>query len=79
MTTCRELVERLLEFVAGELTDDERCRCEEHVRQCPPCAAYVATYQLTVRAAKRVREAPLPPDVAQRLRARWEAALREGL
>jgi anti-sigma factor RsiW len=69
---CCQLGELLFDYVSGELTDERRALLEEHLRVCPPCVVYVETYRITMRLTKCLKAAPLPPDVAQRLRAAVE-------
>lgn len=69
MITCRELVEKLLDFLAEELPPEHCERIREHLRQCPPCIAFVETYQITVTLSRRLPRHPLPPELEQRLRA----------
>jgi anti-sigma factor RsiW len=69
MMTCRDCAELLMEFLEGEL-DAEQCeRIRRHLEGCPPCTIYVETYQITVRLTSQLPCGPLPPEVAQRLRA----------
>ena len=69
MMNCRELVEKLLDFLADELPPEHRDRIREHLRACPPCVAFVETYRITITLSRRLPRAPLPPDLEQRLRA----------
>src|SRR5262245_7980905 len=73
LMTCRELVELLIDFVSDELPPEHRQRIEQHLRCCPPCEAYLASYQTTIRLTRQLPCEPLPPQLEQRLR----AALRE--
>ena len=68
MMTCRELVEQLLEFVAEELTPEDRQRFREHLCSCPPCGVLVETYQITIRLSRQLPRHPLPPRLQERLR-----------
>ena len=68
MMTCRELVEVLLEFVSGELTQDEVQRIEHHLNKCPPCVVILNTYRLTIQLARQLPSNPLPPPCEERLR-----------
>src|SRR5262245_36115474 len=52
--TCRELVELLADYLAGDLGSDERGRIEGHLADCVECLAYLRSYRATVRT---VREA----------------------
>jgi anti-sigma factor RsiW len=67
--TCRELVELLIDFVSDELPAEHRQRVEQHLRRCPPCVAYLDSYQVTIRLTKQLPCEPLPPELEARLRA----------
>jgi anti-sigma factor RsiW len=70
--TCRECAELLMEFLGGEL-DAEHCeQIRRHLEDCPPCAIYIETYQITIRLTRQLPYGELPPEVAQRLRAALE-------
>ena len=75
--TCRELVELLIDFVSDELPLEHRQRIEQHLRCCPPCEAYLASYQTTIRLTRQLPCEPLPPQLEQRLRIVLQE-LREG-
>ena len=69
MMTCRELVELLIDFTAGELPPEHQARIEEHLGKCPPCVAYLETYRITIRMTRQLPCTPLPDELARRLRA----------
>lgn len=46
---CKELVDFLLDYLAGELPDGVRQHFELHLAACPPCVAYLKTYERTVQ------------------------------
>jgi anti-sigma factor RsiW len=73
MMTCRELVELLCDFIDGELTAEQRRHIEEHLGDCPPCVIYVETYRLTITMSRKLPTGPLPPQLAERLRAVMDA------
>jgi anti-sigma factor RsiW len=65
--TCRELCEMLLDYCSGGL-ESEICDCiRAHLADCPPCVAYVETYQITIRLSRNLPQAPLPAHLMQRL------------
>ena len=70
MMTCRELTELLLDFVSGELTQDQMQRIKDHLDGCSPCVVIVETYRLTIEMARQLPCHPLPPSCEQRL---WAA------
>jgi anti-sigma factor RsiW len=68
--TCRKLVEFLMDYLDGHLSESERRCFEEHLGECPDCVAYLATYQETIRLSKEactVGDDALPPDVPEDL------------
>ena len=77
MITCRDLAELLIDFVSGDLPPDRRLHVEQHLRICPPCVAYVETYQITIRLTRKLPCGPLPPELEQRLRAILETGGKE--
>ncbi len=66
--TCRELVELLIDFVSDDLPAEHRERLEQHLRRCPPCEAYLASYRMTIRLTRQLPCEPLPPELEARLR-----------
>lgn len=46
---CREFTEFLNQYFDGELSAAERSVFEEHLAECPHCAAYLQNYAETVR------------------------------
>jgi anti-sigma factor RsiW len=65
--TCRELFERLSEYVDGELS---RGICEEirkHLDGCEPCVNFAKTLKTTADLCRRLPSQPIPPAVAAEL------------
>jgi len=77
MITCRELTEFLIDFVSDELPLEHRAHIEQHLKRCPPCVAYLESYQLTIKMTRQLPAAPLPEELAKRLRAALEEIRRE--
>lgn len=50
--TCREFVSFLMEYLDGTLPPTEREAFEEHLRLCPGCVDYMASYRRTVSLTK---------------------------
>lgn len=65
--TCRELIEFLDEYVAGELAADRSGEFERHLRVCPSCRAYLNSYRETIALARAATTHPpiedIPPEV----------------
>jgi anti-sigma factor RsiW len=55
---CRDLVERVTDYLDGILEPEETERVNRHLADCDGCAAYVDQVRATVRAS-----AALPPEV----------------
>jgi anti-sigma factor RsiW len=58
--TCRELIEFLHLYLAGELPEDRAAEFERHLAVCPSCVAYIQTYR---QAAALGRAAFAEPEV----------------
>ena len=67
--TCKELVEFLMDYLDGLLSESERRRFEEHLGECPDCVAYLATYREAARLGKEACTAgdSIPTDVPEEL------------
>lgn len=53
MLSCREFVEFLDDYLAGELPQDVAARFDEHLALCPSCVAYAESYRTTRELARR--------------------------
>jgi anti-sigma factor (TIGR02949 family) len=68
--TCKELADFLMAYLDRELPDAQREVFESHLERCPPCLAYLETYQETVRLGKEAccePDGPVPEEVPERL------------
>ncbi len=54
--TCRELVEFLADYLAGDLPAEVRRVFETHLGECPECVTYLRSYADTVRLARASAE-----------------------
>jgi anti-sigma factor RsiW len=70
--TCRDVIERLLDYVEETLDPATRAEFEHHVQDCPPCVAYLRPYDRSRRlvgdALREEASAQLPANVKGRLR-----------
>lgn len=76
---CLALFERLSEYIDGELAADDCAHLEAHLADCPPCIEFLKCLRQSVTASHEfsaeVRPGPVPPEMEQRLRQAWQAAL----
>ena len=73
MITCRELAELLFDLVDSQIPPPHREDVEQHLRLCSSCLAYLESYRLTIRMTRQLPRPPLPPHLAQQLRALLES------
>ncbi len=66
--TCRELFERLSEYVDGELSQEICQEIRRHMEGCDPCVAFAKTLKKTADLCRRLPSQPIPPEVAADLR-----------
>lgn len=55
--TCRELIDFLSLYLAGELPSDRVHEFERHLAACPSCVEYVASYKAMISLGKTAFEA----------------------
>lgn len=69
LLTCRELIDFIAAYVDGALSSLESERFDEHLRVCPACVDYLASYRETLRATSAVArsEEPVPDSVPEDL------------
>jgi mycothiol system anti-sigma-R factor len=69
---CGQTVERLYQFIDGELTDERRHQIERHLDECSPCLQAVGfERELRVVIANRCKDR-VPEELRQRIRAALE-------
>lgn len=68
MLTCRELIDFLHEYVDGTLDVTRLGAFDAHLRACPECVNYLASYRVTMELCKdAVADDPVPADVPEEL------------
>ena len=75
--TCKELDDRLDDYLSGDLSEAVRAELERHLGGCRPCLDYLASYRRTIRAAKSAfADQRVPTGVRPEVLAAILAALR---
>ena len=65
--TCKELVELVTAYLDGLLPSAERARFDEHLLDCPGCAAYLEQIRATMRLTGVLQEGQLPAEARDAL------------
>ena len=65
--TCHELADILLDYLAGELAQEQAATIRSHLDACPHCVHFVQTYQITIQVSRQLPTAPLPAELLERL------------
>ena len=66
--TCRDAIEVLADFLDQTLPADTTEALERHLRDCPPCLAYLRTYDKTRALAGLIGGDGMPAELKERLR-----------
>lgn len=66
--TCKDAIEIIADFLDQTLTADLVEKMEQHLRDCPPCAAYLRTYRRTRELVGRAGRVEMPAELRTRLR-----------
>lgn len=53
---CKEIISFLAEYIDGELPPDTLFEFERHLKVCPSCVAYLASYRETIRTCHDLAE-----------------------
>jgi anti-sigma factor RsiW len=65
--TCRETIELLMDYLEGRLSAENQESLSNHFRDCPPCLAFVRSYQETPRIFREATKVKIPSEVEERL------------
>ena len=64
---CQDMVGLLADYLDDSLDAATARRLKAHLEGCTPCVAFVKTYKGTVKAARQLKEADIPPELKDRL------------
>lgn len=67
---CRDAVELFSDYLDGRLSDEMNALCEQHLRSCPPCMAYLGQLKLTVQSLQGLLGEGLSPETKATLLAK---------
>ena len=64
--TCQKLIlECLIDFEDGTMSEGERRELQRHFDMCPPCLNFLTTYRATGKALKMLKPREIPPALAE--------------
>lgn len=72
---CRELFEKLSEYIDNELDSASCDTIEAHLQHCPPCQSCLATLKQTVALCRELKSSSMPQAASHRLRTMIEQML----
>ena len=75
---CRQVVDKISEYLDGELDPELVHELERHLEHCEDCRVVVDTTRKTVEIFYQTEPAPLPVDVRERLNQMFAERLRKG-
>lgn len=52
MNTCQEILDFLDDYISSELPAAQREEFERHLAMCPPCVAYLKSYEQAIKLGK---------------------------
>ncbi|MDC0710590.1 anti-sigma factor [Stigmatella sp. ncwal1] len=67
MYTCKDSINLLLNFLDGELSQEETQHLREHLQGCSPCVDFLRTYRATPGLCKRALASRMPQEVSAKL------------
>jgi len=66
--TCKDAIAVLADYLESTLSPDLVEKLEEHLRDCAPCRAYLATYRKTKSLTTDAGRVEMPEEMKTRLR-----------
>src|SRR5574337_371182 len=66
--TCHQVAGLILNYVKGEIHPGTALALQAHLRECPDCVAFLATYRKTIQATNSLRYETIPPAMRKRVR-----------
>lgn len=73
-TSCAEVLDRVYEFIDGEIDGAKRHAIKEHLDECGPCLQEFGLEEQVKAIVKRSCSDPAPPDLRAKVLAHLEAA-----
>ena len=68
MFTCKESIDLLLDYLDGDMPEEQARHLEEHLAACPPCIDFLRTYRATPGICRRALQKQMPQELSERLK-----------
>ena len=68
MISCQQLIEFCLDYMDGDLPDDEQIGFRRHLAQCPDCVTFFETYRMTPELSREAMATKIPASVRESVR-----------
>ena len=68
MISCQQLIEYCLDYLEGDLPDDEQLRFRRHLGQCSDCVIFFETYRRTPELSREILSTSMPDTVKESVR-----------
>jgi len=65
---CQQLVDFCLDYLEGELPEEEQVQFRRHLGHCPDCVTFFETYRKTSEVSREALETSMPSSVKGSIR-----------
>ncbi len=65
MISCQQLIDYCVDYLEGDLPDDEQVRFRRHLGQCPDCVTFFETYRRTPEVSRAALSTSIPVSVKE--------------
>ena len=69
---CKQIFEKLSEYMDGDLPTDLCERIDDHMADCPPCQSFMESLRRTVKLVERVDAPAMPDEIRASVREAYE-------
>jgi hypothetical protein len=67
MFTCKDSVHLLMDFLDGDMAEEDQRHLREHLMGCPPCIDFLKTYKATPGLCRRALVKTMPEELSSKL------------
>lgn len=67
MLTCKEVVDFLIDYDAGDLAPAQKQEFDRHLAMCPACVCYIQTYHQAIQLGRAACDSAKPEPIPEEL------------